>query len=43
MADGEDLGTTESFEVDGNGAAVLIGITRVPGSGRLEVSEIRVG
>jgi serine/threonine-protein kinase len=43
VADRQDLGTTESFEVDGSGSAVLIWITRVPGSGRLEVSEIRVG
>ena len=43
VADGEDLGTAASFDLDRQGGAVLIWITRLPDSGQLEVSEIRIG
>jgi hypothetical protein len=45
VAEGSNLGTTATFEVDPErtGGAVLIWITRVAEGGRLELLEVRVG
>jgi hypothetical protein len=45
VASGEDLGPDASFELDptAQGRTVLIWLTRLPASGKLEITEVRIG
>jgi eukaryotic-like serine/threonine-protein kinase len=44
-ASGEDLGPNATFELDptASGRTVLIWLTRLPASGKLEITEVRIG
>ncbi|MFO7590280.1 MAG: protein kinase [Acidimicrobiia bacterium] len=45
LASGNELGSSARFRIDppARGSAVLLWLTRLPGSGRLEIAEVRVG
>ena len=45
LASGDDLGRSARFAIDPSvrGSAVLIWLTRLPDSGRLEITEVRIG
>jgi hypothetical protein len=45
VASGAELGTSAVFDIDpaSEAGAILVWITRVPDSGRVEVLEVRVG